>query len=268
MKKFICFVLGLFFLSLSNAQGVNDYLYISIPQKFEDFKQNQYSLNNYVRWDLKKKKYTILDGNMTNWNLDLRQNPCKVLRAEVVDDSSIFKNKVMLRFLTCNDSIIAEYPGVSRIKEFEAGFKDAITQALSKVPTSSVTSDFQPTEQTAVVIVKKKEVSKYNDLFPPEKREVPSESTEVVTADAADTYSNGKIKSRKIELSQGNFILTDPVVSVPYAVFTKTARDGFYTVKLQGKTSTVGYTKGEEIQIEVPQEDGNFIIETFSPVAD
>jgi hypothetical protein len=35
---------------------------------------------------------------MTNWPSELRENPCKVLNADLLNDSNMFRNRVKLQF--------------------------------------------------------------------------------------------------------------------------------------------------------------------------
>ena len=135
MKKIISLSL-LFSLTLLYGQKLSDYEYVYVPVKFKDYETNQYNLNNLLKKALEGKKYKVIQEEMANWPSELRQNPCKVLNAELLNDSNMFRNRVKLQFSDCQKKVVSETKGNSLIKEFDLGFQDALKQSLATIPAS------------------------------------------------------------------------------------------------------------------------------------
>ena len=105
--------------------------------KKEDFEANQYNLNTQLKKALIDKKYTIIHEEMTDWPAELRENPCKVLTADLLNDSNMFRNRVKLQFTNCQKKVVSETKGNSLYKEYDLGFEDALNLSLKTIPTSS-----------------------------------------------------------------------------------------------------------------------------------
>ena len=118
MKKIISLSL-LFSLTLLYGQKLSDYEYVYVPVKFKDYETNQYNLNNLLKKALEGKKYKVIQEEMANWPSELRQNPCKVLNAELLNDSNMFRNRVKLQFSDCQKKVVSETKGNSMLKEFD-----------------------------------------------------------------------------------------------------------------------------------------------------
>ena len=55
---------------------------------------------------LEGKKYKVIQDDIVNWPLELRQNPCKVLNADLINDSNMFRNRLKLQFSNCEKNVI------------------------------------------------------------------------------------------------------------------------------------------------------------------
>ena len=151
----------LFFLLLFSAQNITDYEYIYVPKKFKDFKTNEYNLNTLLKKALEAKKYKVIQDDIVNWPLELRENPCKVLNAELLNDSNMFRNRVKLQFSNCEKNVIFETKGTSMTKDFELGYQDAMNISLKNLQNSQpkeIEILAKPTEKIAVETVVEKPV--------------------------------------------------------------------------------------------------------------
>ena len=160
MKKSFAFAF-LFFTLLFSAQNITDYEYIYVPKKFKDFKTNEYNLNTLLRKALEGKKYKVIQEELVNWPLELRQNPCKVLNADLLNDSNMFRNRVKLQFSNCDKNVVFETKGTSMIKDFELGYQDAMNISLKNLQNSQpkeIEVLAKPTEKNAVETVVEKPV--------------------------------------------------------------------------------------------------------------
>ena len=93
MKNIIATLL-LCSLSSINAQTVSDYKYVVVPQSFNDFENNQYGLNNRLRFNFEQKNYVVLSDDQTTWPTEVKTNPCLASTANLVKLKSMLKNNV------------------------------------------------------------------------------------------------------------------------------------------------------------------------------
>ena len=257
MKKSFAFAF-LFFTLLFSAQNITDYEYIYVPKKFKDFKTNEYNLNTLLKKSLEAKKYKVIQDDIVNWPLELRENPCKVLNAELLNDSNMFRNRVKLQFSNCEKNVIFETKGTSMIKDFELGYQDAMNISLKNLQNSQpkeIEILAKPTEKIAVETVVEKPIQAVVTS---------TNSTTPEVSKKAESYSNGAMIFQKIQISKDQFILVSSSSSVPFATFKNTTKADFYRVTLENGTSTLGYTENGNLVIEIPTNDGNYKKEIFT----
>ncbi|MFC0344970.1 hypothetical protein [Epilithonimonas hispanica] len=247
MKKISIF-LSVIFLVLIKAQTVSDYKYILIPQEFNDFKDNKdYGLGIIMEKSLKGKKYVVLSETKTSWPAEALTNPCKVLATDVLNDKSMFRNKIILNFKDCNNQVVFTEKGSSTIKEFEPGFQDALKQGLAKVPISNPSATIEKIAESKPV----EEIKKVDDV-------------KVAQSPAAQKYKNGSLSLQRIQIDNSQFILVDGNSSVPFATFRATTKQDVFRVKLASGVSTIGYYENGNIVIEIPKNNDEFSKEVFS----
>lgn len=227
------------------GQRVSDYKYVFVPEKFLTFK-NSYNLENLLSKALNGKKYVVVRGDRSKWPTELITNSCNVINADVLNDKSLLRNRVILQFKDCNDKVILESKGSSIIKEFEEGFSDALKQALIKIPVSN------PVENNLPVQVQN---TTKNDL---------SDNISISSEVGTGKYSNGKLEVQKVQIDNDQFILVRPNSSVPYATFKTTTKRDVFRVKLESGDSTIGYFEDGNIIVEIPQTNGEYSKEIFS----
>ena len=229
------------------AQKVSDYKYIFIPEKFQTFKKSSFGLEAALAKALQGKKYEVLTESMDKWPSEARNNSCNVLNAEVLNDKSLFTNKIILQFKDCNKNLVLESKGSSDIKEFEDGFADALKQSLTKVGISNPVA-MLPAHAAETTQVTQNTVS---------------ESTTTSAPPSANSFSNGRIDVQKIEIDANQFILAKSGSSVPFASFKTTSKREVFIVKLADGNTTIGYFENGNIVIDIPQADGRFSKEVF-----
>ena len=248
----------LFFLLLFSAQNITDYEYIYVPKKFKDFEANEYNLNTLLKKSLEGKKYKVIQEELVNWPLELRQNPCKVLNAELLNDSNMFRNRLKLQFSNCEKNVVFETKGTSMIKDFELGYQDAMNISLKNLQNSQpkeIEVLAKLTEKIAVEAVLEKPVHAVV---------ASSNSATPEVSKKAESYSNGTMSFQKIQISKDQFILVSSSSSVPFATFKNTTKADVYRVTLENGTSTLGYYEYGNLVIEIPTNDGNYKKEVFT----
>lgn len=248
MKK-IPFILLLFFVGFSKAQQISNYQYVLIPAEFEDFKaQKAYGLKPLLEKTLKSKKYTVLGDDKSQWPANSVSDPCDIISADIIDDKSLFRNKLILQFKDCKGQAVFTEKGNSMIKEFEPGFQDALKQTLVKVPVSNPQVKIIAKTETPPALQEQKTV-------------VANDSNH---QNAAQRYSNGSLTLQKIQIDANQFILADAGSSVPFATFKTTTKQDVFRVKLSSGASTIGYFENGNIVIETPNSSGDYTKDVFS----
>ncbi|WP_045501863.1 hypothetical protein [Chryseobacterium sp. StRB126] len=239
------------------GQKVSDYKYVSIPEKFDAFKKSNYGLETFLAKALKGKNYVILPTRIDQWPSEAKDISCNVLTANVLDDSNMFTNKVILQFMDCSKNIILESKGRSDIKEFETGYPDALKQALMKVGASNpmVTQSITTQASTTTTTIATNTVQS----SAPE-----TAVTAPATGSSTGNYSNGKIDLQKIQIDANQFILAKSGNSIPFAIFKTSSKKDVFIVKLADNTTTIGYFENGNIIIDIPQADGRYTKEIFT----
>ncbi|MDR4894055.1 MULTISPECIES: hypothetical protein [unclassified Chryseobacterium] len=232
--------------TIAFAQKISDYKYVAVPEKFETFGED-YGLKGFLTKALTGKKYIVLPVIKDNWPSEAKGNFCNVVTADLLNDKNLFKNKVILQFKDCNNNMILESKGGSRIKEFEEGLQDALREALMKVPVSNPVALLPASNNTA-------------QHTSPE----PVASVASTVTPEANNYSNGKMDLQKIQIDSNQFILAKSGSSVPFAVFKATSKNSVFLVKLADGNTTIGYFENGNIVIDIPQTDGRYSKEVFT----
>lgn len=219
----------MFLFSIFYGQNISGYKYIYIPKDFADAKINKYGLNNVLAAKLKQKKYVILN--------DVIEADCESLKVEIKDTSNFLTNKIQISFKDCHHKTIASFEGKSSIKEIEVGMRDAMEIVANKISVSNP--------------VQKENITQNSEL------------AQTKSSTKAEIFSNGILTLNKINISENQFILTNPNNSVPYAIFQSSAKKDVYRVKLENGTQTLGYLEEGKIIVEIANSDGSLKKEIF-----
>lgn len=228
------------------AQKVSDYKYVTVPEKLETFNED-YGLKNFFTKAMTGKKYVILPVIKDNWPSEAKSNFCNVVTADIINDKNLFKNKLIVQFKDCNNNLVLESRGSSKIKEFEEGLQDALREALIKIPISNPAALLPASDNNAQRTSPETVVSSVSSTTP-----------------EASNYSNGKLDLQKIQIDPNQFILAKSGSSVPFAVFRTTSKNSVFMVKLADGTPTIGYFENGNIVIDIPQTDGKYSKEIFT----
>ena len=111
--------------------SLNDYKYLVVPKKFEDFKkENQYQTGTLIKHLFTQKGFTtVWEDAMPD---DLANSRCKGLYVTLKDKSSMFSTKTTVVLHDCNNQeIFASAEGKSKQKDYKKGYTEAITKAMA-----------------------------------------------------------------------------------------------------------------------------------------
>ncbi|NML70742.1 hypothetical protein HHL23_13195 [Chryseobacterium sp. RP-3-3] len=233
------------------GQKVSDYKYISIPQTFKDFEKESYDLDNSLAKALKSKGYVVIQEGKDQWPSEIETNSCSFAVSNISNKSSFLRNKIELEFKDCNGKVVFSSKGNSNLKEYKEGYQDALKLSLVSLPAS------KPVENLPVT------KAENSNTQPVKKNEEPSSSS--VSESKSGKYTNGKLNLQKIQVDTNQFILADNGSSVPFAVFKTSSKKEVFRVKLADGTYTIGYFENGNIVIDIPQANGDFAKEVFSP---
>ena len=239
------------------SQSVSDYAFVYVAGKTGDLPSSKYGLATHLSSKLADRKYVIINENNDSWPEVAKNNPCGVLKAEIQDTSTFFKNKIQINLKDCSGKDIASFEGSSNIKEFEPGFKEAMNNALKIFPISNpvksaVNTQTETSKQTEVPV---SEPVKTTSLKTP--------NNTVQTGNKAEIFSNGTLNLNRMIISNSQFIFANPNNSTPFAVFNESTKKEVYRVKLQNGSQTLGYVENGSIVIELLNEDGTYRKEVF-----
>lgn len=262
MKNF--FQIITLFLAISIfGQTVSDFRYIMIPGTFKNEKANRYDLNDFLLRKLKEKKYTVLYENRTSWPQDAVENPCSVLNAELIDISSMFRNKIELKLFDCNGKEISSFEGKSNIKDFEPGMQDALKTATIGIPVSNPVKQELTVTKEKVAENKNQSSIKTTEIIAENSSNKSEANSKIIKDNSYEIYSNGNLNFNKINLSNGEFILSNPNNSSPYGIFKPTTKKEVYRVQLNDNAATIGYIENGNIVVELLNSDGTYRKEVF-----
>ena len=131
MKTFLLLVC----LSVSTfciSQSLNNYKYVLVPDKFEEFKEpNQYRLNGLTQHLFTQNGFDTYLGK-GNLPEEALKNNCLVLTAEIIKKSTFFTTKVALQLKNCKGEVIyTSTYGSSREKKYKVAYNEALRIAAS-----------------------------------------------------------------------------------------------------------------------------------------
>lgn len=249
MRNFFLITILISFISV-NAQQISDYKYIIVPKKFQEFDENQYKLNTYLKNLLIKKNYEVLSEDVQQWPVEVQQNSCLAASVDVKKRKNFLKNKVEIVFTDCAQKQIGiVLDGDTSIKEYEKGYQDALKNAVQGIQMQNPNALNKPS-QTHVPNTQNTQVT---------------ENTNQQTISSA-SYSNGQISLIKSDLTDGSFLLINESNAQVYAQFFPSSKSGVFHVKVidnKGNYETIGYFDGTVLEIELSQGGNKWALTQF-----
>ena len=217
--------------SFAFAQSVQEYKYIAVPTNFADKQINTYKLSENLAKQLKAKRYVVVSENPAEWPVEIAGKPCQVLKANLLDTGTLFRNRVDLVLKDCNDKVVLESRGNSMIKEFDPGYSDALKLALVKLPASEAIT---PIATVAEVKTEK------------------AENQEAAMPSGIVLFINNGSTYQKIQTGEKQFILVQQNSSNSYATFVESSRKDMYHVTLNDGKTTMAYIEDGNLVIDMP----------------
>lgn len=234
------------------GQNISDYKYILLPEKFSGKGMNNYDLAKNLSSQLKQKGYEIVTGDPLKSGIE----NCSIAYVDLLNTSSLLKNKVKIEFKDCNGKILSSSEATSYIKEYEDGYPDALATAAKNIP--RVNPNAALAEKKLSLEEGRAEnmpISTKNSPMDDEKLKNRG-GHEIQNDTKVSNYTYGNQSLKKINLSASQFILVSDNSSVPYATFKESGRAGIYHVTLENGAHALGYFESGKIIVELPNGDG------------
>lgn len=133
MKKLLFIVLLLSTFQIF-SQNLNEYQYVIVPTKFNDFSvENEYRLNTITKFNLEKMGFIAYYENSAIPSEILNQR-CDVLTVDVVKDNKLLLTRVFITFKDCYGKIIHRSAvGKTKEKEFKIAYPKALDEAFKSL---------------------------------------------------------------------------------------------------------------------------------------
>ena len=150
------------FVATVNAQ-LNDYKYIIVPKKFNEFKkENQYQTSTLVKYLFEKKGFTALYGD--ELPDELNNNRCLGLWVDLIDGSSMFTTKTKLILKDCAEKeVFSTKEGKSKSKEFKTAYSEAIRDAFNSFNTVNYAYNGNSQKSAPITVSFKNDVKKIEE---------------------------------------------------------------------------------------------------------
>lgn len=210
-----------------NAQSVNDYKYVIVPEEFDFLKSpDQYQVNSLTKFLFNKygfEAYLKRDQKPYNKLTD----PCKILYANVTGKATFIKTTLEVTLKDCNDQVIFKTSeGRSKNKDYKKAYHAALREAFYDI--EALKYSYDPSAG-----VEERQVSEQT------KSEVVVNNEETVLQPSAS-------KDKVLDMVAPQTVA--PQSGQVKTTTTYTSEDGFYKAKQTG-TSITFYDDAKKIGV-------------------
>lgn len=241
--------LVIFFLLLgvfTNAQSeINNYKYIIVPKKFDEFKkENQYRTNGLTKFLFDKNGFNVVfDDQLPQ---DLNANRCLGLKVKFINKSSFLTVKTAFEFIDCNNKVVYTTKlGISKEKEYERSFNETIRESFQSFDGfthnyTGATTQETVSKEEPIVVSFKNDVKKLPTSGKTEEKII-SFKNDKEKAIAISLPENGKSAVEQVLYAQqlpNGFQLVDNTPKILYKLY-KTSVSNVFMANYLGKNGMV-----------------------------
>jgi len=139
------------FVSTFAQKSLNEYKYVIVPVKYDFQKvENKYKINSLVKYLFEKEGFNMLMGD-SNYPVDLSQNHCLALTANLVNSSNMLSTKTHFELLDCNNNkVFSTSIAKSKEKDFQKAYHESIRKTFEDVKAQNY--KYEPKEVTPAVV--------------------------------------------------------------------------------------------------------------------
>ncbi len=187
MKKFILLLVALSVNFGYSQNDLNSYKYIIVPKKFDAFKKvNQFKTSTLVKHLFTQEGFNAVYDDALP--AELERNRCLGLLVFINEESNMFTTKTTLVLKDCSSrEVFATKQGVSKKKDFESAYKEALTEAFGTI--KALNYRFSPSHTA--------EVSKPVAVVQSEVKKLPKNKVEAVVVQQEATPEKQSYKSKE-----------------------------------------------------------------------
>ncbi len=233
MKNLLNITITLFIIfqaSLEAQTDLNQYKYVSVPDRFDFLKtSDQYQLSSLTQFLLTKNGFTVLES-IENYPSDLAANSCLLLDVNVEKIKGFLKTKLEVQFINCKKEVVFRSAiGTSKEKDFKTAYHQAIRAAFDSMEVlnynyeASAAIDISAPIETSKPVLPKPSIQTPSapvvvaSVDPVDSPELPNKTLIVSTAYGYDiTDANGRVLfSIHPTMEEGIFII-DKLPGIAY----------------------------------------------------
>ncbi len=134
-KKLLVLFMMVFYSLGGFAQSeVNHYKYVIIPRTYDFLKvPDKYQLNSLTKFLFKKYGFEAYWEDEDH-PADLIADPCLGLNADVINESSLFTSKLLVKLTNCSQKVVfISVMGKSKEKDFKKSYQQALRKAFGSI---------------------------------------------------------------------------------------------------------------------------------------
>ena len=163
LKTVIAFVFALVGFSGISQSVLDEYKYVIVPKRFENFKNaNEYQTSTLVKYLFTGKGFNATyDDDLP---MDLRMNRCLGLMVQLKDDSNMFTTKTIIVLKDCNGKeVFRTLQGVSKKKEYKEAYSEAIKEAMRSFNGINYAYNGRTESQDSITVSFKNDIKKVDE---------------------------------------------------------------------------------------------------------
>lgn len=149
-------------------QSLNEYKYVTVPNKFDFLKSDdQYQLNSLTKFLFKKEGFQTLFGGDVRPE-ELIKSSCLGLTTKVNNTSGLLNTKLVIELVNCrNETVFTSTEGRSKEKDYKKGYHEALRKAFKSI--TQLNYSYEPIKE---LVVPETQVEKEKVTIPEEVKEV------------------------------------------------------------------------------------------------
>lgn len=137
IRVYITLVLCLYLTTGFAQDNLNDYKYVIIPKSYSFLKgvEDKYQLNSLTKFLFEKYGFKALNID-DEYPIDLNENPCLAVAADVKSDSKLFVTKLSVTLMDCrNRQVYESVVGKSKEKQYKIAYQESLRNAFMSIKT-------------------------------------------------------------------------------------------------------------------------------------
>lgn len=228
-------LLSILISSYTFSQSVNDYQYVIVPVKYDFLsKEDQYGLNTLTKLLLQKYGFKAYLSN-EEIPLNLENQRCKFLYADVIQHKSLFVTKVKVALKDCKEKVVFETQfGESREKEYAVAYNKALrdtSKSFDKLKYKYNGKIIEPVETS--------------------KQSVTVNNESILQENKIETGQNNINTSSQMvtETIENGFLLIDPTTSTIVLKLYKTSNESVFIATSKSINGVI-IKKGKDVFLE------------------